>query len=64
MLDICRKEYQGEPLEMEADAEAEETEEDMEVSCATSSPLRQLSMLHLHMLHTNYPACMLPSWHV
>ena len=26
-----RKEYQGEPLEMEADAEAEETEEDMQV---------------------------------
>lgn len=27
----CRTEYQGEPLEMEADAEAEEGEEDLEV---------------------------------
>ena len=27
----CRMEYQGEPLEMEADTEAEEAEEEMEV---------------------------------
>ena len=27
----CRKEYQGEPLAMEADAEAEDADEDLEV---------------------------------
>lgn len=40
----CRTEYQGEPLEMEADTEAEEAEEEMEVH---SSVLRQITMPEL-----------------
>lgn len=39
----CRKEYQGEPLEMEADTEAEEAEEEMEVLVLLSTLSHQNS---------------------